>query len=218
MVEKVTSTGDVFALKNENCALKEELSNIKHREEAQNKEIQSLRKLVNNLQREVRSLEEGLGPYVATTKVSPKRIKSPKWDKKKEVSAKKADKQVAKDLSSPTMYSVPVQEMSYTSMEVEPLIDNTPGCSKNEKYMNRDQGWPDDAESTTWKDEEQDRRKEEDDKTSNYNYNAQNSNYVKNRIEFKSRSKYNKKVSTDNNNYTMYRGNYETDNKTSVRK
>ncbi|GAB1869618.1 Reverse transcriptase [Camponotus japonicus] len=215
MVEKLTSTGDVFALKNENCALKEELSNIKHREEAQNKEIDSLRKLINNLQREVRSLKEGLGPYAATTKASPKRIKSPKEDKKKEVPAKKADKQATKDLSSPTMYSVPVQETSYADMDVEPLVGNTPGCSNNEKYMNRDQGWPEGAESIAWKDEEQDRRREEEDIVSNYNYNAQNNKYLKDRIELKSRYKYNEKVSTDNNIYTMYRDNYDINNKTS---
>lgn len=63
MIEKLTTVGDVFSLRNENFTLKEELSELKRREQAQNNEILNLRKMMANLEREVRSLKEGFGPF-----------------------------------------------------------------------------------------------------------------------------------------------------------
>lgn len=55
MIEKLTTVGDVFSLKNENFSLKEELNELKRREKTQSKEIDSLRRMISNLEREVRS-------------------------------------------------------------------------------------------------------------------------------------------------------------------
>lgn len=43
MIEKLTTVGDVFSLRNENFSLKEELNEVKRREQAQDAEIKNLR-------------------------------------------------------------------------------------------------------------------------------------------------------------------------------
>jgi len=84
MIEKLTTVGDVFSLRNEN-SLKQELNEIKRRGQVQNKEIDSLRKLVANLEREVMSLKEGFGPY-PSVKIATQKLPTPskKIEKKKE--------------------------------------------------------------------------------------------------------------------------------------
>jgi len=67
MIEKLTYAGNGFTLKNENFALKEEMEELKRKERAQNTEILELRKMIVNLQRDMKLLKEGYGPYQAAT-------------------------------------------------------------------------------------------------------------------------------------------------------
>lgn len=64
MIEKLTTVGDVYSLRNENFAFKEEISELKRKDKTQNAEIVSLRKMVINLEKEVKSLKEGFGPFL----------------------------------------------------------------------------------------------------------------------------------------------------------
>lgn len=66
LVEKLATAGDVYGLRNENFSLKEEVNELKRKEQAQAKEIDSLRRTITMLEREVRSLKEGFGPFPAT--------------------------------------------------------------------------------------------------------------------------------------------------------
>lgn len=43
----------------------------------------------------------------------------------------------------------------YMEMDTDPLIDSTPGCSKDEKYMSRDKNWPDGSDAISWMDNTQ---------------------------------------------------------------
>lgn len=139
MIEKLTTVGDVFSLKNENFSLKEELNELKRREKAQSKEIDSLRRMISNLEREVvgRSLKDGFGPFPALKKTS-RRSSTPE---------KKSEKRRGKITA-----NLPMQEVASMDMEVEPLESNTPGCSKNDEYMNREVTWPEGKDTTPWKD------------------------------------------------------------------
>lgn len=136
MIEKLTTVGDVFTLKNENYALKEELNELKRRKQAQGREIESLRKLVTTLEREVRSLKEGIGPLPAVKKVS----------KKPSPLSKRTEER--KNSSSLSLQ----QDMQHNDMDVEPL--STPGCSADQDYMNRDTNrgtdWPRGRDTTSW--------------------------------------------------------------------
>lgn len=57
MIEKLTTVGDVFRLRNENFILKKELNELKRRESAQNTEIERLRKMLFNLELKGQILE-----------------------------------------------------------------------------------------------------------------------------------------------------------------
>lgn len=136
MIEKLITVGDVFTLKNENYALKEELNELKRREQAQSKEMDSLRKLVATLEREVKSLKEGIGPFPAAKKVSQKSLSlSKRIEERKN--------------SSPLSMQ---QDMRHREMDVEPL--STLGCSTDQDYMNRDTeretDWPRGEDTTSW--------------------------------------------------------------------
>jgi len=75
-ISKLASSGDVYTLRNENVALKAELSDLKYKDEAQAKEIEALRKMVISLEREVRSLKEGFGPFPAVASSSSSGLQS----------------------------------------------------------------------------------------------------------------------------------------------
>jgi len=136
MIEKLTTVGDIFTLKNENYALKEELNELKRREQAQGREIESLRKLVATLEREVRSLKEGIGPFPAVKKVS----------KKPSPLSKRTEER--KNSSSLSLQ----QDMRHNEMDAEP--PSTPGCSADQDYMNRDNNcgtdWPRGRDTVSW--------------------------------------------------------------------
>lgn len=140
MIEKLTTVGDVFSLRNKNFSLKQELSEIKRREQAQNKEISSLRKLVANLEREVRSLKEGFGPF-PPLKTAAKESPTP---------LKKTDKKRRKGSSSPLPLQSTAQRQNTedVGMDIEPLL-STSDCSTNEEYMNRKE-WPNGRGSISW--------------------------------------------------------------------
>jgi len=144
MIEKLTTVGDVISLRNENFSLKEGLDEIKRREQAQCKEIQTLRKMISNLEREVRSLKEGFGPFPSMMPPStqpesktPKRLSTPEKRHEK--------KRREKDILPSSQ-----QQEECLDMEIEPLLNNTPGCSTNEEYMNRRMDWPQGGDSTPW--------------------------------------------------------------------
>jgi len=141
LIEKLTTVGDVITLKNENFSLKEELGEIKRREKAQNEEILTLRKMISNLEREVRSLKEGFGPFPASVPSliqpelkMPKRLFTP-------------EKRYEKKRKEDTMPSLHQQEVC-PNMEVEPLLSDTPGCSTDAEYMDRKADWPQGRDST----------------------------------------------------------------------
>lgn len=79
IVEKVETTGDVMYLKNQE--LTEELKESKRREEGQDKEIYELRNAVANLEKEVRALKEGWGPYPAINPAPPPSTKKTTFTK-----------------------------------------------------------------------------------------------------------------------------------------
>lgn len=108
MIKKLTTVGDVFTLRNENFSLKEELNKIERKEQAQNKEIQDLRKMISNLEREVRSLKEGFGPFPTVSTISSPRQKRTKTVKKSLISEKKTEER--RGLDSP----FPIQQQEET--------------------------------------------------------------------------------------------------------
>lgn len=145
MIEKLITVGDVFTLRNENFSLKEELSELKRRERAQSEEIQNLRKMMSNLEREVRSLKEGHGPFPPMKKPHllhkdiPRKSTTPPKEKVEVIRRKGI------------LYSPPVlQQASQVEMEVEPLLSNTHGCSTDKSYMNREVQWPNGSDTTSW--------------------------------------------------------------------
>lgn len=204
MIEKLTCVGDTFALKNENYALKEELSEIRRKEQAQSKEILSSRNMIINLQREVKSLKEGFGPFSAVVPDTSSRQENIKIVKKQLSSERKLDKQEKKDI--PSFPSV--QDVAGSEMEMEPLIGNTSGCSTNADYMNRDLSWPADKETAPWTDEYK--------KVEVNSYNKYEHNIVKSsKIGTKFKSSV-IKHNRDNINDNMYNDNYNTNNKSNL--
>jgi len=97
--------------------------------------------MIVNLQREVKSLKEGLGPFPAAVSDSPCQTNL-KIVKRQFPFERKQDNQVRRNI----LPSPLVQEVTGPGMEVEPLIGNTPSCSTNVDYMNRDSRWPADEE------------------------------------------------------------------------
>lgn len=47
--------------------------------------------------------------------------------------------------------ALPTQEVASMDMEIEPLEGNTPGCSNNDEYMNREVARPEGKDTTPWK-------------------------------------------------------------------
>lgn len=146
MIEKLTTVGDVFTLRNENFSLKEELNEIKRKEQAQNKEIQDLRKMISNLEREVRSLKDGFGPFPTASTISSPRQKRTKAVKKSSIPERKTEERRGLDSPLPTQQ----QEETGFAMEVEPLFSDIPGCSTDIGYMNRDLEWSHGEDTTSW--------------------------------------------------------------------
>lgn len=136
-------------------ALREELEEIKRKEQAQGKEIVSLRKMIIKLQREIRSLKEGFGPYPVMESGPPPTQKSLKIVKMSPMVERKLEGKDKGNIPSLTRL-----EATESSMEVEPLVGNTPGCTLDEEYMERDKGWPSGNKSISWM-EEDTRKKEE---------------------------------------------------------
>lgn len=100
--------------------------------------------MISNLEREVRSLKEGFGPFPSMMPPStqpesktPKRLSTPEKRHEKE--------RREKDILPSSQ-----QQEECLDMEIEPLLNNTPGCSTNEEYMNRRMDWPQGGDSTPW--------------------------------------------------------------------
>lgn len=145
MIEKLTTVGDVIGLRNENFFLKEELDKIKRREQAQSHEIHTLRKMISNLEREVRSLKEGFGPFPPA--MPPPAQPDVKTRKKLSSPERRQEKEISREALLP----LPQQQEDNLDMEVEPLLlNNTPGCSSNEDYMSRKLEWSNGRETTPW--------------------------------------------------------------------
>lgn len=156
MVERLTCAGDVFSLKNENFALREELEEVKRKEQALSKEILSLRKMITELQREIKSLKEGFGPFPAMGSGTPPPHRSLKIVKTLPLYEKRLEGKDKENILSLTR-----PEVTESSMEVEPLVSNIPGCSLDKDYMKRDIGWPKGDKSIPWTEKEDKRKKEE---------------------------------------------------------
>ncbi|EFN69006.1 Proline-rich P65 protein [Camponotus floridanus] len=69
---------------------------------------------------------------------------------------KKLERKEKKNSASPVRL-----EVVESNMEVEPLVSDSPGCSKDREYMDRDTEWPGGAASIPWTKEEDKHRKEE---------------------------------------------------------
>lgn len=65
LIEKLEATGDVFNLNNRNFQLAEEVNILKHRLEVKDKERAEMMQHIAELQREVKSLKAGNGPFPA---------------------------------------------------------------------------------------------------------------------------------------------------------
>jgi len=145
MIEKLTTIGDVIGLRNQNFSLKEKLDEIKRREQAQCEEIRTLRKMISNLEREVRSLKEGFGPFPSI--MPPPAQPEAKMRKKLSTPERRQEKEIRRE----DILLLPQRQEENLDMEVEPLLlNNTPGCSSNEDYMSRKLEWPSGREATPW--------------------------------------------------------------------
>lgn len=133
LITKLTSTGDMYTVRNENQEFKDEISKLKQKDSAQTKEINALRGMVINLQREVRSLKEGLGPFPATVTSIPKLDKAVKTSK---TPVDKKEKAVT-----PQLYRAD----KHQQMDVEPLTSYTP-----ETHMDRNEDWPQGEDAAFW--------------------------------------------------------------------
>ncbi|XP_025264641.1 uncharacterized protein LOC112638009 [Camponotus floridanus] len=155
MIERLTLAGDAFSLKNENFALKEELEEIKRKEQAQSKEINSLRKMITDLQREIRSLKEGFGPFPAMVSGTSSPYRGIKSVKALPLGEKRPERKEKRTSASPVRL-----EVAESNMEVEPLVSDIPGCSKDRDYMDHDTEWPGGAASIPWTKEDKHRKVE----------------------------------------------------------
>lgn len=142
LIEKLMTVGDVYGLKNENFSLKEEVNELKRKEQAQSKEMISLRKTISQLEREVRSLKEGIGPFVAMTPPQ-----SSLAHKKPKLTERKSGKQRERERESLTRDS-----SREVPMETELLMSGTQGCSTDMNYMQRKDDWQGEEDPVFWND------------------------------------------------------------------
>lgn len=154
LIEKITVDGDVYGLRNENFSLREEINELRRKEQAQCKEIDSLRKTISNLERDVRSMKEGFvpfsmsGPPPAKQRIM-KKQKSPEKkferERERELTPKEREREIKSREKDITLkrQSVNVSD----AMDVEPLVSNIPGCSTDDQFTTKRMEWSDGADS-----------------------------------------------------------------------
>lgn len=137
LIEKITTVGDVYSLRTENYSLREELEEFKRKEKTQNLEIAALRKMISNLEKEVRSLKEGFGPF-STKPLSASKLTSIKRQRTPEKeTGKVGEKRTALQRSPRAESRMP-----------DTLASSTPGYSTDDAYMQRFD-WPTGSEASS---------------------------------------------------------------------
>lgn len=120
LMEKVETTGDVAHLRTRNQELSEELQASKIKEARMQKEIDDFHSAILNLRKEVRALKDGGGIFSFRGA---------------------GDSRGAIRRDSKAMLSIKVGETD---------LGETPGCSKDEDYMNREYDWCTDS-GVSWR-------------------------------------------------------------------
>lgn len=139
-IEKLAIDDSAYDLKMENIQLKEEINSLKHKEVARDKEIDALRKTINNLRRDLKALKEGFGPFPVNTQPVP-----PLRGKQENVMDNARSTQMDK-----VKLSTDFLPQEDNEMEIEVFTTDTPGCSIDEAYMNRQMAWPTGKDATPW--------------------------------------------------------------------
>lgn len=156
-ISKLASSGDVFTLRNENVALKAELSDLKYKDEAQAKEIEALRKMVISLEREVRSLKEGFDPFpaVASPSLQSKLTKDYSTtiqtkEKRKEKTNMQYQQQDKFQSQQQLQRTRQHRDTHESDMEVDVLIGETHGHQVEGTNMQHQEDWPSGGETLPW--------------------------------------------------------------------
>lgn len=136
LVEKLESTGDVMYLKTQNFKLREELSEARRKITRQDQEMDDLRRSIINLEKEVKALKEGWGPFPQQIELS----SNMKND---------ADSQPikAEQMHIQNKRQTVDSPRRHITSEKSPV----PGCSKDLDYMQREEeDWPHGPGSMDW--------------------------------------------------------------------
>lgn len=158
--------------------LKEELNELKRKDRAQSTEIDSLRKMISNLEREVRSLKEGFGPFPSSKKIA---RDSPATSRKRTPETKRPDKRKDnRKVKDPMVTSQQEEASAELDMDIDPIVGNTPGCSKDEIYMNRNNSWPKGKDIVGWMNNTQQDTRNDNKRETIYSDNKSNSNMYNN--------------------------------------
>lgn len=135
-IERLFLDGDVSALKVENHSLKEEVAALQRKEAAQRKVIEDLTRIVVSLQKDVKALKEGHGPYPA---MSPLSLQTESTVRLKSLE-KRTERIREKGVRTSSLTPKPA-DVTAAAMEVDAPTEATPGCSGGDTHVHREPGW-----------------------------------------------------------------------------